>query len=117
MTSEECIQQSGVFTAPANDLLDSANNMAGAKMPYGALARVFIAIAMLRPEGYREHQHRRYLIQRLTTEPDDPDITDAFGTAQRLHVRFYLTDATDDCFHAAVMITRGLINRALPLTT
>ena len=115
MTSEECIQQSVGFIALANELLDAGNNMAGAEMLYGALTQVIIAIAMRRREHYREHQHRRHLIRRLATELDDPDITDAFGTAQRLHVHFYLNDLTHGCFHAAVVITRTLINRLLPL--
>ena len=115
MTSEERIQQSAVFIALANELFDAGNNMAGAEMLYGALTQVIIAIAMRRREHYREHQHRRHLIRRLTAELDDPDITDAFGTAQRLHVHFYLNDLTDDCFQAAVVVTHGLINRLLPL--
>jgi len=117
MTAEERIQQYGVFIALANELFDAGSNMAGAEMLYGALTQVIIAIAVLRQERYREHQHRRHLMRRLTTELNDPDITDAFGTSQRLHVHFYLNDLTDDCFQAAVATTRGLINRLLPLAS
>ena len=88
MTAEERIRQYGVFLALANEHLDAGNNMAGAEMLYGALTQVIIAIAVRRQERYREHQHRRHLMRRLATELDNPDITDAFGTAQRLHVHF-----------------------------
>ena len=116
MTAEERIRQYGVFLALANEHLDAGNNMAGAEMLYGALTQVIIAIAVRRQERYREHQHRRHLMRRLATELDNPDITDAFGTAQRLHVHFYLNDLTDDCFQAAVATTRALISRRRPLT-
>ena len=115
MTAEERIHQSEVFIALSNELFDTGSNMAGAEMLYGALTQVIIAIAVRRQENYREHQHRRHVMRRLATELDDPDITDAFGTSQRLHVHFYLNDLTDDCFQAAVATTRGLINRLLPL--
>ena len=115
MTAEEHIRQYGVFIALANELLDAGSNMAGAEMLYGALTQVIIAIAVQRHERHREHQHRRHVMRRLAAELDNPDITDAFKTAQRLHVHFYLNDLTDDCFQAAVATTRGLIARLLPL--
>ena len=115
MTAEERVQQYGVFAALANELFDAGNNMAGAEMLYGALTQIIIAIAMRRQENYRERQHRRHVMRRLAAELDDPDITDAFGTSQRLHVHFYLNDLTDDCFQGAVATTRGLIARLLPL--
>ena len=116
MTAEERIGQYGVFAALANELLDAGNNMADAEMLYGALTQVVIAIAVRRQENYREHQHRRHVMRRLATELNDPDITDAFGASQRLHVHFYLNDLTDDCFQGAVATTRGLIDRLMPLT-
>ena len=115
MTAEERIQQSRIFATLSEEFFAAGNNMAGAEMLYGALTQVIIAIAMRRQQRYREHQHRQHLMRALATEFNDPDITDAFGTAQRLHVHFYLNDLTDNCLRVAISTTRGLINRLLPL--
>lgn len=116
MTPQDRIQQCNTFAELADRLLESGEHMAGAEMLYGALTQVIIAIAVSRQAHYREHQHRRHLMRRLADELNDPDITDAFGTAQKLHVHFYLNHLTEDRRNAAIATTYGLINRLLPLS-
>ena len=115
MTTRDRIQQHNDFAELAARLFESGNHMAGAEMLYGALTQVIIAIAIRRQDHYREHQHRRHLMRRLAAELNDPDITDAFGTAQKLHVHFYLNHLPNDRLAAAISTTRGLIHRLLPL--
>ena len=116
MTPENRIQQYNAFADLADELLDNGNHMAGVEMLYGALTQVIIAIAMRRRQLFREHQHRRHLIRALAVELNDPDITDAFGAAQRLHVHFYLNHLTDNYLMSSISTTRGLISRLLPLS-
>ena len=116
MTAQDRIQQHNDFAELAARLFESGNHMAGAEMLYGALTQVIIAIAIRRQDHYREHQHRRHLMRRLAAEFNDPDITDAFRTAQKLHVHFYLNDLPNAQLVGAVATTRGLINRLLPLS-
>ena len=116
MTAEERIQQSQAIARLSEELFAVGNSMAGAEMLYGALTQVIIAIAMRRQQRYREHQHRRHFMRAIATEFNDPDITDAFGTAQRLHVYLCLNDLSDNCLRSAKSTTRGLINRLLPLS-
>lgn len=116
MTAQDRIQRHNDFAQLAAQLFESGNHMAGAEMLYSALTQVIIAIAMNRQDHYREHQHRRHLIRRPAAELNDPDITDAFGTAQKLHVHFYLNHLPNDRLVAAVATTRGLIARLMPLS-
>lgn len=115
MTPDERVSVAHSFSTLAERHFRAGENMAGAEMLYGALTQVVIAIAMQRNQPYQDHQHRRHTVRSLTIELHDPDLADAFRKAQRLHVHFYLNNLDDADFETAVAVTRGLINRLLPL--
>ncbi len=115
MTAPERIHQTNRFLTLAEDLLGVGNTMAGAEMLYGALTQVIIAVAVRRDWPYMDHRQRRQVIRDLAMVSNDPDIVDAFGDAQRLHVHFYLNNLRGDPLVAAIGTTRGLGNRLLPM--
>lgn len=99
----------------AERLFGEGDDRAGAEMLYGALSQIIIAIAVLRGEDFREHQHRRHVIRTLSRELRSQSLVDDFGKAQRLHVHFYLNDLHGPDFGNAVAATHSLVNRLLPL--
>ena len=116
MTAEEYIQAYHRFAELAQRLFGEDDDRAAAEMLYGALSQIIIAIAILRGEAFREHQHRRHIIRTLSSELSAPSLVDDFGEAQRLHVHFYLNDLHGADFANAVAATQSLIDRLLPLS-
>ena len=115
MTAPDRVHQADEFLTLADQLFGVGNTMAGAEMLYGALTQIIIAVAIRRDWHYTDHRQRRQVIRDLSMTSNDPDIADAFGDAQRLHVHFYLNNLNGDRLVAATSTTHGLINRLLLL--
>ena len=115
MNPEEYVQSYREFAALAEGLFAAGWPRAGGEMLFGALSQVIIAIAIRRQTPFQEHQHRRRVIRELADELNVPAMVTDFGFAQRLHVHFYLNDMDDGDFDSALVATRGLIGRLLPL--
>ena len=82
-------ERSRAFLAKAREYFDANDFEQASEKAWGAAALMVKAVAQVRGDRHRSHNHLRDIVERLSDETRDEDLSRLFALAEYLHINFY----------------------------